>query len=372
MADTQRTLTPSQRVWLDTRRYLVEHRHELAVQAVGLYPNSATVDDTPLLTAPGWIPHAPIPLDAIELEFVPHAAVPAEMVTRDEAADGLPQRADGRPYRSYAEVIADLAPPRVFEDRPTYRLLGIEAGDGPGRLTFGRGTYFDSINTGEACAHEYAATILGEASGQLRQSIGDPCDPTRRPINVAISTLTVRLDRATGDATFFLHWRDPAKVGHAGGLYQVVPVGVFQASGEAPWNEQNDFDLWRCIIREFAEELRGEAEDYDSERAPIDYEAWPFARTMTRAIGDQVHAYYLGMGVDPLTFATDMLTAVVVDASLFDAEFDVVVDNTEGQVLRGLDFTADVVDRFIHNEPTQAAGAALLALAWRHRADLLR
>ena len=33
------------------------------------------------------------------------------------------------------------------------------------------------------------------------------------------------------------HYRQPGRVSHAGGLYQVIPVGVFQPSGEAPWNE---------------------------------------------------------------------------------------------------------------------------------------
>lgn len=45
-------------------------------------------------------------------------------------------------------------------------------------------------------------------------------------MNVAISTLTIRHDRASGDATFFLHWRDPKRVGHAGGMYQVVAGGL--------------------------------------------------------------------------------------------------------------------------------------------------
>lgn len=34
-------------------------------------------------------------------------------------------------------------------------------------------------------------------------------------------------------------------------------------------------------------------------------------------------------------------------------------------------FTADVVDRFVHRERMQAAGAGVLALAWEHRAQLL-
>src|SRR4029077_3059346 len=90
----------------------------------------------------------------------------------------------------------------------------------------------------------------------LRAQIADPCDLRRRPVNLAISTLTLRLAQATGRASFLLHWRDPAKVGHAGGLYQVIPVGVFQPSGDAAWHEREDFSLWRCMLREFDEELR--------------------------------------------------------------------------------------------------------------------
>jgi hypothetical protein len=90
---------------------------------------------------------------------------------------------------------------------------------------------------------------------------------------VALSTLTLRRDRTTGAATFPLHRRDGATVGHAGGLYQVLPVGVFQPVGEELWNAENDFSLWRSILRELAEELRDGDEDYDTGRGPIDYAA---------------------------------------------------------------------------------------------------
>ena len=148
---------------------------------------------------------------------------------------------------------------------------------GASRLTFTRGRYFNGINTGEAAAHEYAATRLGGRPARLRALIADPCDLRRRPANLAISTLTLRLDRASGRASFLLHWRDPAKVGHAGGLYQVIPVGVFQQSGEAGWRPSSrDFSLWRCMTREFAEELGGRSEDYGP--GPVDYDSWPFAQ----------------------------------------------------------------------------------------------
>src|SRR5262249_50977020 len=162
--------------------------------------------------------------------------------------------------------------------------------------------------------------------------IGDPCDPARRTANVALSTLTLRHDRTTGAATFPLHRRDSANVGHAGGLYHVLPVGVFQPAGEELWNAENDFSLWRSILRELAEELRGATEDYETHRGPIDYHAWPFANQLTRALDTrQVHAFCLGIGVDPLTYATDILTTVTIDAPLYDELFGHVADtNSEG------------------------------------------
>jgi hypothetical protein len=156
-------------------------------------------------------------------------------------------------------------------------------------------------------------------------------------------------------------------------MYQVLPVGVFQPAGEKPWNVRTDFSLWRCIIRELAEELCGEAEDYHTSRGLIKYDAWPFAVRLTRALHTgHVCAFCLGIGVDPLTFATDILTVVVIDSPLYDELFSHAADaNMEGSIVPAVPFTAETVDRYAHHEPTQAAGAALLKLAWRHRPILV-
>jgi len=45
--------------------------------------------------------------------------------------------------------------------------------------------------------------------------------------------------------------------------------------------------------------------------------------------------------------------------------------NAEGSVLPAREFAAHVIDRVIHREHIQAAGAALLRLAWHHRDTLL-
>ena len=312
--------------WLRVRGELRAGRHRLAVEAATRYPDVPKLAGTPLLTRPAWVPPHPVPLGDIALSL--------------GASPPLPDL----PATHYADTMAEHDAPTVFENRPTYRLLEADLAGEP-RLAFGHGTYFDGIDTGEAAAHEYAA---GGAT-PLRDAIGDPTDLTRRPANMAISALTIR--RGATGPTFFLHWRDPARVGHAGGLYQVVPVGVFQASGPSP----AEFSLWHFLLREYAEELLGEPE-----RSEVDYEAWPFAVAMTAALrAGRIRAHCLGLGVDPLTFATDLLVAVVLDAPVFDELFGAwVAENEEGAVTEH-PFTASAIEGL----PMQAAGAAVVHTA---------
>lgn len=312
--------------WEKVRSYLRANRYELAAA----FPDGLA--GTPLLSRPAWVPAKPVPLSALTISFA------------DAPAWDLPAASGDPAYPSYSAAMSALDAPTVFENRPTWRLLDADLAGSAPRLAFGDGWYFDSIDTGEAAAHEHAAALLDGTATPLRDAVGDPTDLGRRPANMAVSALTVR-----GGDEFLLHWRDPAKVGHAGGLYQVVPVGVFQSSGPG------DFDLWRFMLREYAEELLGEPEV----EAP-DYATWPFAVAMTAALdaGD-ITADVLGLGVDPLTFATDLLVRVVIAAPVFDELFGArVAVNDEGAVsMRPFSSMA------IRGLPMQAAGAALVRLA---------
>src|SRR4051795_6472963 len=190
-----RALTDDEREWLRVRAHLRQHRYELAVSAAaGLYPDVPRAAGTPLLTSASWMPSEPIPLQDIalglSLDTSPTFAVPA--------------RADGGSPR-YSDLVCRLAKPAVFENRPTYRLLGADLHGVPSRMDFGLGHYFDGVDTGEALAHEYAAEKLGKPVRRFqRDAIGNPTDVTRRPTNLAISALTIRRDRAAGRAEFLL------------------------------------------------------------------------------------------------------------------------------------------------------------------------
>jgi hypothetical protein len=405
--DTVTDPTPSQERWLRVHAFLNRDRHPLAVRAAGDYPAGLRVAGTPLLAPPAWRLAAPVPLDGVRLEFRPDAPPPDVPDLAGLAPGTLPERADGTAYARYSDVVAELAAPSVFENRPVYRLIEADlAGASGPRLAFGRGRYFDSIDASGAAGHEYAAARLAAAAGPssagaragargddaigadgavaadgyratppcaYRDALGGPTGLARRVAPLAVSALTLRHDRQAGTATFPLHYREPGRVGHAAGMYQVLPVGVFQPSGEAPWNEANDFTLWRGLLREYAEELLGADEDHGSELAPIDYQAWPLAKAMTGGLADgRVRAWCLGLGADPLTFAVDLLTVVVIDAPLYDHLFGAMVAaNAEGRVITPRPFDEPSVTGLLATAPLQAAAEALLTLALAHRDTLL-
>jgi len=377
----------SQRQWLAERRYLNTHRHDLLRLTQDLYPTSWRVAGTPLMARPGWLPAAPVPLAEVAVSWRPgrHDTV-VDPVHPAGSASVRPLRDDGARFPSYAAALAALDPPRLLENRTCYRLLDVTAAGGQARLTFGRNRYFDLINVSEAVAHETAGrparSPLTMTELPLRSSIGDPLDLARRSVTTGIATLILRADRDAGTAQMILHWRDPARVAVNGGLYQVAPAGMFQPSGEADWNLANDLGLWEAIAREVSEELLGTSEDYGSDAAPIDYQGWPFFRSLTGAReAGTLRGYWLGAGADPLTLDVDLLTVLVFDAPFFDAGFGgLVAANDEGYLLTGpagaggdvgLEFSAASVERFTTAEAMQPAGAALLRLAWQHRGILL-
>lgn len=156
---------PTREQWHEVRAHLGEHRHALVAAATELYPDVPKVADTPLLTAPNWVPAAPVPLTDISLRSRRESTgiiVPA-------TAGVLPEGCEG-----YSEAMAKFAAPKVFQNRSTYRLLDFT----DQHLTFGIGSYFDGIDVGEACAHECAARELGHVDSlRLRSAVGDPCDP---------------------------------------------------------------------------------------------------------------------------------------------------------------------------------------------------
>lgn len=368
-----------QRRWQTDRAFLRDNRAYLSEVALNLYPDLRHPDGLALLARREWIPDRPIPFADVHTELRDGEDPPLITGREPESSRIRPLTPEGGRFPTYSAAVSRLDPPLVFENRPTYNLSrACLLGDSS--MAFTTGTYFDFSDVGAAAAHELAATVCdgsspGLASLPLRRLISDPTDAHYRPIPVAIVTLTLRHDARRGDVRFLTHWRDPAKVAAFGGLYSVVPVGMFQPAGTPTDDGIGDFDLWRCVAREYSEELLGEKEHSD-----VDYASWPFFRTLQRLRDEGAcRPYCLGIVVDPLTLATDILASTVFDADAFDSVFaGLVRENDEGRVVVsspdgtfGTRFDHDELERMLTVESVQPAGAAVLKTAWRLRDTLL-
>ena len=379
----------SQLAWRNERRWLNRHRCELARFAVALYPADLHVPRSPLIAPPAWQLTEPVELGSVDLALDENPQTMEVDGAEPESEPVRPLRTVGEHFDRYTTAIRHLDPPTLFESRPSYRLLAGSPGEG---LTFGMAAYFDKLDVSEAVGHELAAVAMSlgtvpvvpaEVVGRLpfRDRIGDPFDAARRAIIPAITTLTIRLRRYPAEPSFLLHWRDPAEVATAAGIYDVVPAGEFQPSSVALWDRRCDFDLWRNIVREYSEELLGTPEHDGTRTQPIDYDGWPLYQGLQQARAEgTVVAAVLGMGLDALTLAATILTVVVLHDDVFGRAFgEAVRYNGEGEIMAvadgtptdGVPFTEDSVRRMLDSEPMASPGAACLSLAWQHRNWLL-
>ncbi|MGH2869338.1 MAG: helix-turn-helix domain-containing protein [Solirubrobacteraceae bacterium] len=382
--DASPQIAASRLRWRTERRWLNQHRCELERLAVRLYPAQHQVPGTALIARPEWMVTEPIELGSLVLRLDEGPQSVGVDGSEPESEATRPLRTAGARFERYTSAMKHLSPPALFESRQSYRLL--DASLAVRRLGFGLAAYFDKLDVCEALSHELGAVCMAQglasSADQLRglpfrELVGDPFDPRRRAIVQAITTLTIRLRRYPAEPSFLLHWRDPAKVATGGGIYGVIPEGEFQPSSVALWDRRNDFDLWRNIAREYAEELLGEPEHDGTRSESLDYDAWPlFQRFQTARAEGSVGVFFLGLGLVPSTLTASILTVVVIDDEVFTEMFgEMVRFNEEGEVIavgggtptEGVPFTEAAVRRMLETEPMAASGGACLALAWRHR-----
>ena len=391
-AGAERQVHATQRQWRLVRQCLNQRRAELTAVAALLYPDTDRLGDSALLSRPEWIAPAPVDLGAIDLRWTDDVhALTQVSGTEPESSSTRPLLSVERRYDRYTRAIRDIDQPTLFENRMGYRLLDLRWEPRRSSMLFGGTTYFDMVDVCEATAHELAsawaqaggshhATAVTLSRLPFRQRIGDPFDLRRRPVLPSIDTLTIR--RGAGSAAFILHFRDAAQVAMAGGMFHVLPSGMFQPASISPLSQAADFDLWRNIMREYSEEFLGNDEHDGSGGTPVDYvHSEPFRSLTAAREAGRLRALCLGVGIDPLTLAGEILTVVVIDDDVFGEVFEGLVrGNSEGAVVsagrtrrvgEGIPFTLEAVDRLVTREPIAPAASACLQLAWTHRDALL-
>jgi transcriptional regulator with XRE-family HTH domain len=373
-------ITRSQQDWITTRRALNANRHALTQLAAQSYPEACRLGDTGVIAGPGWIPDAPVPLDAITLTLDHEAPAPELDGSEPQSGHVRPHCSVTRQFGRYTQAVRDLDHPRLFENRAAWRITDLDWSDGKGRMTFGDTWYFAAVDVNEVVAHEMALAAL-DAGGHpaatppaardlpYRRMLGSPFALHRRPVMPAVSTLTIR---GGSEPTFLLHRRDSKSVAMAGGMLQVIPSGIFQPSSVHPAAVEADFSIWRNLQREYAEELLG-YDEHDGDGQPISYAAEPFAAMDAAREAGQVRVHALGVALDALTLVGEILTVAVIDPDVFDVwARDFVTVNDEGTIVnQRLRFDEDTVSQVLASGRMAPAGAACLQLAWQHHELLM-
>ncbi len=158
--------------WRQTRAALNANRAALTAVAASVYQPSWRLGETGLLAAAGWIPRQPVDLSAIKLEH--HADAPAPLIdgTETQTEHVRPRTSLVRRYPRYTHAIRDLARPRLFENRMSWRLTDLEWTTGGGHMGFADTTYFAGVDTYEVVAHElpwWRSTSSGSGARSRRR-----------------------------------------------------------------------------------------------------------------------------------------------------------------------------------------------------------
>jgi hypothetical protein len=348
---------------------LRDNQEELTRRMLAASPEHLRQPDLPVLTKPEWARVVPFDLAEVRIEW------------RDEKLDDIAQfrrasskvlaKAQIAPITRYSTALIELAGLTRLFDGVIYRLVEVELTSDTKRMVFAHSTYFADLDTSEVLAFE------AQTSRRLpyRRRLKDPFDFRKRVAGLGIDTLTIRRDGER--AGFFLLQRDPKNVVNNASMIGVIPAGEFTPSDVSREAVSRDLDLWKNIMREYAEEMLGVPDAQGQGGRWIDYasESPYWELEMARATG-HLQVKVLGLGVDPLPWKTELLTVCVIEADVFDRVFaPVPARNEEGIIIagdrrNGLPFDATTVERYCRAHNVSPNTQACLRLAWRHRTEL--
>ena len=384
--------------FIEAREYLKINRGALAEAAIDAQSEFQWDAHVPLLTRPGWIPSQPLSLDevSVQLREPSQEEVAALVQGRSRLLDYWPQGCDGRRLSRYSQAIIEYDKSARMEDRPSYRLIGVHVGSISSpryELTLTEASYFDGVDTGESLAHETAFRKFSEheapAGGPYRSWLADPFRLGIRAAMPGINTLTIRLSK--GQPSIYMHKRG-FNAGVSMGVLHVAPAGEFQPQTADPTIWASDLSILKNIIREYAEEFLGVDEATGSGGITIDYQKdHPYSEFFRAIHSGKMKVFYLGMGLDPVSWKPEILTACVFEQGTFDRIFrDMVTDKIDegtggillvgkdrsggrisGRRFGGLPLYAESTKAFSDLKKTLPAGVACLELVRRWESVIL-
>ncbi len=294
-------------------------------------------------------------------------------------------------YAKYSDAVNDLAPPGMWENRICYRVCEINLTSAQPSIILDTMNYFDSFDEGEAVNHEWHIASGKKSHANLRKKIGDPTLLGGRNGIGAVSAVTIV--NYEGNPKFLLHERNVTNVATSRGMKHVVPSGVFQPASISEQSRELDADIWKSMIREYAEEILGKDEARYLTNDVIDYSSVPPYRTFQQlGLDGHFNLYLLGVGINPTNLVVEFLLAGVFDETAklkFGTDWPILASRqtTDGSITSGrmeegrfvpgktgieLDFDLSTIDA-LTQEPGQmsSASVACLRLALHFRTTIL-
>jgi len=365
------------RQFLQGIKTLQTQRGVLNARALSEAPDTWKCHDIPLLTRSSWIPEKPIDLDEI--------AISPWRGELERVTTSHPRRRGERAFRplnlrtgtGYSAALRERADKNNIWDGAIYALSDVDMENL--NLRFSVDGYFAYLDTSEVLAYEAAQRLsIGRSrvlAGGLRRQLKDPFDFSNRTASLGVNTLTLR--NKNGQLTFFLHQRESNLIASDSQLIGAVPAGEFTPSDRTQDSLRSDFSLWRNIMREYAEEFLDEEEARGKGGTWIDYDrSSPYVELTKARSRSRLRVWFMGIGLDPLTWKPELLTVSVINAREFDIIFsNMVSENSEGLLLQGhakigLPFEMGTVARYLSAPDVAPSAKSLLQLAWTHRALL--
>lgn len=341
------------------------------------------------IAEPGWVLSDPLDLDRLTVEVADEGSVPR---VPEESYEPLrqywPLGFDNRPLARYHDAVGQFGPPpRLWFNAPSYRLLGVERRpDGGFSLRAGTTTYWDGYDSWAAlqfeAAHHLRQTSGASIAGPYRRSLGSPFSLTNRNCAIGLSALTVVL--TSRGPFFYLQRRGAGTVATMGGMAGLIPAGEFQPSSAAYAAVRSDADVWRCVMREFAEEFFGRPDLNEQRAALVDYEREsPFRELQRARRNGQVRPYVLDIGFDPVTWKAGIRLVCVFDE---DAYLEILhgmqPSSDEGRLelpslhragsepLAGMPLDEETVAGYLRDPTITEAARLCIGLTWQHRERL--
>lgn len=356
------------------RKYIKENRRILCDNIVNIekkyYNEIEYKNDFPLLTKNSWIQNTLFSLSKIKLSMLDDITPPSIVGTK-----AIPI-AIRKNYPLYSEAIEVYDRPKTFDNRPQYRLLDIKKEE----LIYSKKQYryFDKINYGEFFVFQAARIINDRIRLNERNARKSIIKRFRTPSDYlvlsGIDTLTII---HTGDTLrILMHLRGQEETASYMGAFHVIPAGEFQPSCCANSSFSKDFDLWRSIMREYAEEILCRKEYDGNSTVPFSYLEEPYATLEKEALKNNILLFYVGTTIDPLAFQADILTISVFKEETFNKIFpEIKTENSEGKIITeknrwGMEFTEKEYQSYEDTNILPSA-RSLLTFAWNNRKQIL-